>query len=310
VKRAVQVKEKDKQDAIEKRATSRAGLILDGSEDPQADLIRANAREQAAREHYESVKRKAEAVKLLNWLFEEQQSVLAARFTQPLADRISDYLKGIFGPDTGAVVTFEDGAFKGIQLVRPEHAGALSFDVLSGGTREQVAAAVRLAMAEVLAADHGGSLPVIFDDSFAFSDPNRVQDLQRMLDLAATRGLQVIVLTGNPTDYASLGARQTIFSPAFAHAAQAPTGTMEGAGGSREDADAIDVPGTTAEATEEDCEAFISALEDLGGRSGNEALRENLRWTVEHYAAVKDRLIEQERIVPGRGRGGSVALVA
>lgn len=308
--RAIQTQESQKQDAVEKRATSRAALTLDGTEDPQAELIHANAREQAAREHYESVKRKAEAIRLLNRLFEEQQSVLAERFTQPLADRISDYLKGIFGPGARAVVTFDDGAFKGIQLVRPEHAGALSFYVLSGGTREQVAAAVRLAMAEVLAADHGGSLPVVFDDSFAFSDSNRVQNLQRMLDLAATRGLQVIVLTCNPSDYASLGARQTIFSPASVHAVSANNGALKDAGDSGKEADTTDVTGTTAEATEEDCEAFISALEDLGGKSGNQTLRENLGWTEEHYAAVKDSLVEQERIVPGRGRGGSVALEA
>lgn len=210
--RAIQTQESEKQTALEKRATSRAALTLDGSEDPQAELIRATARQQAAQEQHESIKRKAEAVRLLNRLFEEQQKVLADLFTQPLAERISDYLKGIFGPSARAVVAIEDRAFKGIQLVRPEHAGALSFDVLSGGTREQVAAAVRLAIAEVLAVDHGGSLPVVFDDSFAFSDPNRVQNLQRMLDLAATRGLQVIVLTCNPSDYAALGAQQTTFS--------------------------------------------------------------------------------------------------
>lgn len=212
LERAIQTLEDERQTARDNRAASRAEMTLDGSEDPQADLIRANALEQSARDHYESVKRKAEAVKLLNRLFEEQQRVLADRFTQPLADRISDYLKGIFGPGTRAEVSYEEGAFNGIQLVRSEYTGALSFDVLSGGTREQVAAAVRLAMAEVLAANHGGSLPVVFDDSFAFSDPNRVRSLQRMLDLAATRGLQVIVLTCNPSDYASLGARQSIFS--------------------------------------------------------------------------------------------------
>ena len=79
--------------------------------------------------------------------------------------------------------------------------------MLSGGAKEQTAAAVRLAMAEVLAGDYGGRLPVVFDDAFAYSDPERVNQLQRMLDLAATRGLQVIVLTCNPADYASLGAR-------------------------------------------------------------------------------------------------------
>ena len=62
-------------------------------------------------------------------------------------------------------------------------------------------------VAEVLAADFDGCLPVVFDDAFAYSDPERVNRLQRMLDLAATRGLQVIVLTCNPVDYVALGAK-------------------------------------------------------------------------------------------------------
>jgi uncharacterized protein YhaN len=81
------------------------------------------------------------------------------------------------------------------------------FAALSGGAREQVAAAMRLAMAEVLAAGHDGCLPLVFDDAFAHSDPARIQSLLRMLDLAARRGLQVIVLTCTPADYAGLGAR-------------------------------------------------------------------------------------------------------
>ncbi|WP_038165369.1 hypothetical protein, partial [Verrucomicrobium sp. BvORR106] len=67
----------------------------------------------------------------------------------------------------------------------------------------------RLAMAEVLAAGQPDKcLPLVFDDAFAYSDPDRVRLLPRMLDLAATRGLQVIVLTCHPADYASLGARE------------------------------------------------------------------------------------------------------
>ncbi|MBN1629150.1 MAG: hypothetical protein JW990_05265, partial [Thermoleophilia bacterium] len=93
--------------------------------------------------------------------------------------------------------------------------GAFSFEELSWGAREQVAGAVRLAIAELLAAEHDGTLPVVFDDAFAYSDPERVNTLQRMLDLAAVRGLQVIVLTCNPSDYAALGARQvTLARPA------------------------------------------------------------------------------------------------
>jgi len=97
---------------------------------------------------------------------------------------------------------------RGIQLVRSAQDAAEPFDLLSGGTREQVAAAVRLAIAELLSADHDNALPVVFDDAFAYTDPKRVQTLQRMLDLGASRGLQIIVLSCNPADYAALGARQ------------------------------------------------------------------------------------------------------
>jgi len=143
-------------------------------------------------------------------LFREEQQALADQFSQPLAERISEYLQSLFGPGAKATVAFRDNCFQSIELVRQAGEGAIEFSALSGGTREQVAAAVRLAMAELLAADHGGSLPIVFDDSFAYSDPDRVQTLQRMLDLASRRGLQIIVLTCNPADYAALGAHQTV----------------------------------------------------------------------------------------------------
>jgi uncharacterized protein YhaN len=106
-------------------------------------------------------------------------------------------------------LALEGAEFKELQVYRADRADTpFSFEVLSGGTREQVAAALRLAIAEVLAADHDGCLPVVFDDAFTHSDPERIRQLQRMLDLAATRGLQVIVLTCNPRDYSGFGARE------------------------------------------------------------------------------------------------------
>jgi uncharacterized protein YhaN len=80
------------------------------------------------------------------------------------------------------------------------------FSQLSGGTKEQVAAAFRLAMAEILAEGHDGSLPIVFDDAFTNADDDRQHRLQRLLDLAADRGLQVIVFSCTPQDYAGLGA--------------------------------------------------------------------------------------------------------
>jgi DNA repair exonuclease SbcCD ATPase subunit len=206
LQRAMTAKDQERQDAETRRAVSQAALRSDGTEDPHAALAQAEAKRASAEEHVSAVTRKAQAIALIDALFQQEQRALADRFSQPLAEKIGDYLKRLFGPEARAVVAFEDNAFTRIELVRSAQGSAQPFDSLSGGTREQVAAAVRLAIAELLAADHDGSLPVVFDDAFAYSDPDRVNTMQGMLDLGAARGLQVIVLSCNPSDYAGLGA--------------------------------------------------------------------------------------------------------
>ena len=207
LRRAWTATDQQRQDAERRRAVSQNNLLTEGAEDPHAALAQAEAKRVSAEEHLSAVHRKAQAITLIDDLFQQEQRALADRFSQPLAEKIGDYLKRLFGPEARAVVAFEDNAFKSIELVRSTQGGALPFDSLSGGTREQVAAAVRLAIAELLAADHDGSLPIVFDDAFAYSDPDRVNTMQGMLDLGASRGLQVIVLSCNPSDYAGLGAR-------------------------------------------------------------------------------------------------------
>lgn len=212
LQRAITAKDQERQDAERRRAVSQATLRSDGAEDPHAAQAQADAKRASAEDHLAAVSRKAQAIALIDELFQHEQQALADRFSQPLAEKIGDYLKRLFGPEARAVVTFEDNAFKRIELVRSAQGGAMPFDSLSGGTREQVAAAVRLAIAELLAANHDGSLPVVFDDAFAYSDPDRVNTMQGMLDLGASRGLQVIVLSCNPSDYAGLGARSVTLS--------------------------------------------------------------------------------------------------
>lgn len=208
LERALNAAVEQRTEATRQLAVAQAALRNEGAEDPEAEWSLAKARATTAGEHLESVRTRAESVRLLDQLFREEQKSLADQLTQPLADRIAGYLQCIFGTGARADISLTDGTFGGLQLVRPGNRdGSVNFAELSGGTREQVAAAVRLAAAEVLAADHDGALPVVFDDAFAFSDPDRVQVLQRMLDLAAVRGLQVIVLTCTPSDYAALGAR-------------------------------------------------------------------------------------------------------
>lgn len=205
--RALTAQETRLREAENTRLLARDRLSLDGNTDPEAEFRHAQARHQTARDQFTAEQRRARAIEKLHHLFTSSREAIDRALVQPLADRISGYLQCLFGPGAEARVQLSDSGIEGLELFRPGEP-AFPFAALSGGAREQVAAAVRLALAEILAADHDGCLPVIFDDAFAYSDPDRIHALQRMLDLAAVRGLQVIVLTCAPADYSAFGAKE------------------------------------------------------------------------------------------------------
>lgn len=205
--RAIARQETRRREAENLLLVARDRLTLDGSTDPQAELGNALARHAAARETHASAQRHARAIELLHQLFSSSRENIDRALVQPLADRIAGYLQCLFGPAAAVGIQLSDKGIDGLALVRADGT-TFPFEALSGGAKEQIAAAVRLAMAEILAADHDGCLPVLFDDAFAYTDPDRVRSVQRMLDLAALRGLQVIVLTCTPNDYSAFGAAE------------------------------------------------------------------------------------------------------
>ena len=86
------------------------------------------------------------------------------------------------------------------------------FEVLSGGTQEQIALLVRLAFARMLARG-GTSAPVILDDAIVFTDDDRIE---RMFD-ALTRqaeDIQIIVLSCRQRAFRDLGGRALEIIPA------------------------------------------------------------------------------------------------
>jgi hypothetical protein len=135
-----------------------------------------------------------------------------------------------------------------------------------------------------------------------------------MLDFAASRGLQIIVLTCNPSDYAALGAKQILLSraaptPALGTAAQLNRFAPEEAEGLQDDASGDVAPRVdTGPVSEEQIQAFICALQSLGGSAGNGTLRRTLGWDEAAYNGVKERLFASGRLLKGRGKGGSVSL--
>jgi len=54
--------------------------------------------------------------------------------------------------------------------------------------------------------------------------------------------------------------------------------------------------------------ALLTALLNLGGSKGNQTLREQLGWDDAAYSAVKNDLVAAGKLIPGKGRGGSVGL--
>ncbi|MCT0198617.1 type I restriction-modification system subunit M [Synechococcus sp. CS-1325] len=71
---------------------------------------------------------------------------------------------------------------------------------------------------------------------------------------------------------------------------------------------AAESPQSDAGSNDDLHDEFLGALEALGGSAGNGRLRETLEWDEASYEAAKADLLSRRLIVPGRGRGGSVAL--
>ena len=212
--RAREQHEQALRDAERAKIENETLLRRDGFDDPRTELERAKKLHADALENLRLTERLALSIRRISELFDEEQRNLSKEFSRPLAERVTAYLRRLF-TDVKVGVVFDSNGLGGIEIVRGTGT-AFAFATLSGGMREQVAAAVRLAIAELLAKSHDGSLPVVFDDAFAFSDPERVNSLQGMLDLAASHGLQVIILTCNPADYATLGIKTvSLPSPAY-----------------------------------------------------------------------------------------------
>lgn len=177
-----------------------------GATNPQADCEQCQADFDHCHDHSQDLTQRAMALRTLVERFSGVRSALADRYGEPMARAIASYLE-LLGPDATSVQLNFDGSsgFNDLQLRQAQESYA--FERLSGGMREQLAAALRLALAEVLAPAYDGSLPLVFDDAFTNSDPERIQGLHQMLERACQSGVQVLLLSCTPNAYGELAER-------------------------------------------------------------------------------------------------------
>lgn len=190
--------EQRERQAREARIRAEERLHGDGVTDLQAEREQKLAACESRALERERLEKEAAMLSQLAELLEQEQNAMGSQYTAPILRRLGRHLAAVFPEPPEASLLYDArGGFQALQWRRGEEA-AFRFEVLSTGAREQFAAALRVALAEVLAEAYDGSLPILFDDAFANSDPDRQAGVYRMLQQAGDQGLQVILLTCDP----------------------------------------------------------------------------------------------------------------
>ena len=208
IARALEALEQQDQALLERLQTLSAerGALLErcaslGSHNPYALVEEARQTLNQADAAQRSAALELRAHQHLLQHFETARSDLANRYTVPLTDSITQYLTPLLtGPGDACSLSYDTKNGLG-DLTLQRDGLPLPFASLSGGMREQLNAALRLALADTLRSGHDGCLPMLFDDAFSNTDPNRLEGVLTMLRQAVDRGLQVVVLSCDGAPY-------------------------------------------------------------------------------------------------------------
>ncbi len=175
-----------------------------GNRQLHAELEEAFQRETVAVQAEQQESQLVDARVLLLKRFQSARSDLSQRYSAPLSNSIDGFLAPLL-QGSGDCSELRFDAKEGFSDLRLQRSGqSMDFAQLSGGLKEQLNAAVRLAIAHTLSAAHDGCLPLLFDDAFTNTDPVRLDVVKTMLRKAVDLGLQVVVLSCDPDPYVDI----------------------------------------------------------------------------------------------------------
>ncbi|MGK8234330.1 chromosome segregation protein SMC [Roseovarius sp. MS2] len=185
---------KNREDLASLNATITA-LAEEGIEERLSTLAGARAESEARAARYEA---EARALTRLRRALDEARTLARDAYFGPVLRELQPLLAILY---PGALLTIDDTSLLPATLTRKGQAESL--EILSGGTREQVAILTRLAFARLFAAS-GRPVPVILDDALVHSDDDRIEAMFDALHRSA-RDQQILVLTCRQRAFAALG---------------------------------------------------------------------------------------------------------
>ncbi len=140
-----------------------------------------------------------DAIRLLHETITDQKRDVMQSILGPIRLRANHILQRIAGTRFAGIQFDESLLPSGISPKSVDE--TVSLDQISGGEREQVYFAVRMALADVAFA--GERQLVVLDDVFTYTDTTRLARITTILDEAAER-FQIVLLTCHPERYRGL----------------------------------------------------------------------------------------------------------
>lgn len=185
-------------DRIESRLQSGEAFGL------EEQLAQAGSELEAVSRRRGELQRRADALSHLLERLQAHRAELTRKLTEPLTKAIQPFLD-ILLPGTSARLEIDESLVPR-QLVRGSGpaTGAMNFESLSHGTKEQLSVVVRLAYAALLA-EQGHPAMVMLDDQLVHSDTTRFEQMKKVI-LRASQHHQILVFTCHPERWQDAGA--------------------------------------------------------------------------------------------------------
>ena len=186
-------------EALEQEKTEEGRLMHAAAQGPYSGLCRAEEEVARLKREIASEELRLAAIRLLRTTVEDSRNAALAAVAAPVELAATRTLQRIAGNRLGRVQLGE--AFEPTQVLPEVTDLPVSIENTSGGEREQIYLATRLALADVLT--KGEHQLVVLDDVLVATDAGRLARVMRILEEAGQR-LQVLILTCHPERYLGL----------------------------------------------------------------------------------------------------------